>query len=181
LSLCRRRGRLCEDREMATTTSSNSELVRRTLDALNRGDLPALREFWTAETVERFPDRTCRGVDEITAYFEEALGAISGWHMELLAIAEQGEDVFVQWHLTGTHTGPIQGIEPTGKPVAIDGIDHFVIRDGKVVSNFVVLDQMQYGRQLGMMPPEGSPGDRAMKTAFNAKTKLRQRLKRSRR
>jgi ketosteroid isomerase-like protein len=163
---------------MAPTTSPNAELVRRTLDALNRGDLPALRQFWTEATVERFPDRTCQGPDEIATYFTEALAAISGWHMELLSIAEQGEDVFVHWQLTGTHTGPIQGIEPTGKPVAIDGMDHFVIRDGKIVSNFVVFDQMQYARQLGMMPPEGSPGDRAVKAAFNAKTKLAQRLKR---
>jgi ketosteroid isomerase-like protein len=163
---------------MATTSSSNAELVRRTFDALNRGDLAAIRQFWTEATVERFPDRTCRGPEEITAYFKEALGAISGWHMELLAIAEQGEDVFVQWRLTGTHTGPIQGIEPTGEPVAIDGMDHFVIADGKIVSNFVVFDQMQYARQLGMMPPAGSAGDRAVKAVFNAKTKLGERFKR---
>jgi predicted ester cyclase len=163
---------------MATKTSSNAELVRRTFDALNQGDFSALREFWTEETVERFPDRTCRGVDEITTYFKEALGAISGWHMELLAIVEQGEDVFAHWHLTGTHTALIQGIEPTGKPVSVDGMDHFVIRDGKIVSNFVVFDQMQYARQLGMMPPDGSAGDRAVKAAFNAKTKLSQRFKR---
>jgi hypothetical protein len=53
-----------------------------------------------------------------------------------------------------------------------------VIRDGKVVSNFVVFDQMQYARQLGMMPPDGSGADKAMKTAFNARTKLVERLKR---
>ncbi|HEY2438220.1 MAG TPA: ester cyclase [Solirubrobacteraceae bacterium] len=163
---------------MATTTGSNAELVRRTFDALNRADLSALREFWSDETVERFPDRTCRGAEEIATYFRETLAAISDFHMDLLAITEQGEDVFVQWHLTGTHTGPIQGIEPTGKPIAVDGMDHFVIRDGKVISNFVVFDQMQYARQLGMMPPDGSAGDRAVKTAFNAKTKLSQRLKR---
>jgi steroid delta-isomerase-like uncharacterized protein len=162
---------------MATTTS-NGELVRRTIDALNQGDVSALRQFWTEDTVERFPDRTCHGPDEIAAYFAEALGAISNWHMELLAIAEQGEDVFVHWRLTGTHTGPIQGIESTGKPVAIDGMDHFVVRDGKIVSNFVVFDEMQYARQLGMMPPDGSAGDRAVKAAFNAKTKLAERFKR---
>jgi steroid delta-isomerase-like uncharacterized protein len=163
---------------MATTISSNAELVRRTFDALNRGDISALREFWTDETDERFPDRTCHGAEELASYFKESLAAISDWHMELLAVVEQGEDVFVQWHLTGTHTGLIQGIEPTGKTVAVDGMDHFVIRDGKIVSNFVVFDQMQYARQLGMMPPDGSAGDRAVKAAFNAKTKLSQRLKR---
>jgi steroid delta-isomerase-like uncharacterized protein len=163
---------------MATTTSSNTDVVRRTLDALNRGRPSELRELWAEDGVERFPDRTCQGIDEIVAYFDEALAAISDWRMEQLAVVEQGEDVFVRWHLTGKHTGPLQGIEATGKPVAVDGMDHFVIRDGKIVSNFVVFDQMQYARQLGMMPPDGSGGDRAMKAAFNAKTKLAQRFKR---
>ena len=70
------------------------------------------------------------------------------------------------------------GIEPTGKQLAIDGIDHFVLRDGKVVSNFVVTDQLAYGRQIGMMPPDGSAADKAMKAAFNVRTKVARRLKR---
>lgn len=58
-------------------------------------------------------------------------------------------------------------------------MDHFVIREGKVVSNFVVFDQMQYARQIGMMPPDGSLADRGLKSAFNARTKLAQRVRRS--
>jgi len=164
---------------MATeTASSGADLVRGTVDALNRGKPSELRKLWAEDGVERFPARTCRGIDEIVAYFEEALAAISDWRMEPLVIAEQGEDVFLRWRLTGKHSGPIQGIEPTGKSVTIDGIDHFVVRDGKIVSNFVVFDQMQYARQLGMMPSEGTPGDRAVKAAFNATTKLRERFNR---
>jgi len=62
--------------------------------------------------------------------------------------------------------------------VSIDGIDHFVIRDGRVVSDFVVFDQMQYARQIGMMPPDGSAGDKAFKAAFNARQKIAAKLKR---
>ena len=163
---------------MATTSSSNAELIRSSFEALNRGDVAALREYWTDETVERFPDRTCRGADEIAAYFEEILAAISDWQMEVRTITEQGEDVFVQWRLTGRQTGTIQGIEPTGKTIEVDGIDHFVMRDGKVVTNFVVFDQMQWARAIGMMPADGSQGDKALKAAFNAKTKLAEILKR---
>jgi hypothetical protein len=97
--------------------------------------------------------------------------------MEVVSIAADGDDVFVHWHLTGTHTGPLLGIEPTGKPLAVDGMDHFVVRDGKVVSNFVIFDQMQYARQIGMMPPDGSSADKAVKTAFNLRTKLVQRVR----
>ena len=158
--------------------ASNAELVRWAFAELNRHDVSALRQFWTDQTVERFPDRTCRGPDEITAYFEQAFAAIPDWHMEVIAVAEQEDDVFVRWHLTGTHDGPLLGIAPSGKPLALDGIDHFVIRDGKVASNFVVLDQMQYARQIGMMPADGSAADRGVKAAFNARTALAKKLRR---
>lgn len=157
---------------------SNAELVRWAFERLNQRDVPALKQLWTDATVERFPDKTCTGPEDIATYFEDALAAVPDWRMEIVGLAEQGDDVFVQWHLTGTHAGPLLGIDPTGKPLAIDGIDHFVIRDGKVVSNFVVVDQLQYARQIGMMPPDGSAADRAMKVAFNARTKLARRLKR---
>lgn len=70
------------------------------------------------------------------------------------------------------------GLAPTGKKVEIDGMDHFVVRDGAVVSNFVVFDQMQYALQLGMLPPPDSAGDRALKRIFNARTKLFARRRR---
>jgi predicted ester cyclase len=155
--------------------ATNEQLICWSFDALNRHDLDALRRFWTADTVERFPDRTCHGTEEIAAYFKEAFAALEGFHMDVVCVAAQGDDVFVHWHLTGRHIGPVLGIEPTGKDVAIDGMDHFVLRNGTVVTNFVVFDQMQYARQVGMIPPDGSTADRAMKAAFNAKTKLRRR------
>jgi len=49
------------------------------------------------------------------------------------------------------------------------------VRDGNVVSNFVVYDQMQFARQIGMLPPDRSLADRAMKAAFNARTRLLRR------
>jgi predicted ester cyclase len=167
---------------MATTPPagvSNTELIRWAFERLNARDLAGLRQFWGPETVERFPDGTCTGSDEIAAYFATAMAAMPDWHMEVVKIAEHGDDVFVHWHLTGTHSGgPFQGIEPTDKTVALDGMDHFVLRDGRVVSNFVVFDQMQFARAIGMLPPDGSRADRAVKKAFNARTRLVTRLRR---
>jgi steroid delta-isomerase-like uncharacterized protein len=159
------------------TGVSNGELIRWSFEQLNKHDVSGLKPFWTADTVERFPDRTCRGPDEIAAYFEETFAALPDMRIEPVSIVEQGDDVFAHWHLTGTHTGPVQGIEATGKRIELDGIDHFVLRDGKVVSNFVVFDQMQYSRQLGILPSQDSVADKAMKAAFNARTKLAKKLK----
>ena len=160
------------------TGASNAELIRWAFDTLNRHEVEPLKQFWTDSTVERFPDRTCRGADEIAAYFEDLFRAVPDWRFEIVGIAGDDEDVFVHWHATGTHRGPLLGIAPTGKRLELDGIDHFVLRDGKVVSNFVVLDQLQYARAIGMMPPDGSSADRAMKAAFNVKTKVAERVQR---
>jgi steroid delta-isomerase-like uncharacterized protein len=159
------------------TGVSNAELIRWSFEQLNGRDISALRELWSADVVVRFPDRTCRGVDEVAGYFEETFAAVPDLRLEVVSIVEQGDDVFAQWRLTGTHDGPVQGIEGTGKPIDLDGIDHFVLRDGRIVSNFVVFDQMQYSRQLGILPSQDSVGDKAMKAAFNARTKLAKKLK----
>ena len=169
---------------MATSVSSppasatNGEIIRWSFEVLNTRDIAPLRELWTQDTVERFPDRSCRGTDEIADYFEQIFAALPDFRIEVRALVEQDEHVFAQWHLTGTHSGAdFQGIEATGRPLEIDGMDHFVLRDRKVVSNFVVYDQMQFARQIGLMPQEGSGADRALKLAFNAKTTLEKRIR----
>jgi predicted ester cyclase len=158
-------------------SATNAELIRWTFSVLNTHDVTPLRSMWTATTVERFPTETCVGTDDIAAYFEAAFAALPDFHIESQGITESGDDVMVRWHITGTHSGAAwQGIAATGKRIALDGIDHFVLRDGKVISNFVVFDQMQFARAVGLMPPDGSAAERAMKGAFAAKTRLMKRL-----
>jgi len=158
--------------------AANGEIARWTFDTVNEHDAQALRQVWTAATVERFPSSTVHGADGMADFFEALFAAIPDVHMRVVALAETGEDVFVHWHLTGTHTGvPFEGVEATGRALAIDGVDHFVFRDGTIATNFVVYDQMQFARQIGMLPPDGSRGDRATKAAFNARTRLQARLR----
>ncbi len=164
------------------TGVSAGALIRWAFAALNEQDVQALRASWSDSIVERFPDVTLHGRDEVAAYFEALFAAVPDFHIEIKALVEQGEEVFVRWHLTGTHSGaPFQGIAPAGRRLAIDGIDHFVVRDGLVMSNFVVYDQMQFARQIGLLPGDGSAGDRAAKAAFNARTRLLARLRERRR
>jgi steroid delta-isomerase-like uncharacterized protein len=173
-----RRWRHGHDHRAASDRTSNEALIRWTFERLNAHDISSLRQVWDDDTVDRFPSRTCRGADEIAAYFEETFTGIPDLHLDIVALAEQGDDVFVHWRLTGTHNGPVLGIAPTGKPVDLEGIDHFVVRDRRVSSAFIVFDQMQYARQIGMMPRDGSVADRLMKSTFNVRTELMRRLHR---
>jgi hypothetical protein len=52
------------------------------------------------------------------------------------------------------------------------------IEDGRLRSNTIYYDGLGFARQIGMLPREGSPGDKAMTVAFNAGTDVRARLHR---
>lgn len=160
--------------------ATSTELVRWVFERINAHDVVSLRPFWTEETVEYFPDATCRGADEVAAYFTDKFAAIENFHLDVVAIAGSGDDVLVHWRMTGRHTGTLLGVAATGKALEIDGSDHFVLRDGAAVTNTVVFDQMAFARQVGLLPPDGSAVDKALKTAFNTKTKAVLALRRSR-
>jgi steroid delta-isomerase-like uncharacterized protein len=162
--------------------ATNTELVMNVFRAINAHDLDALRACWAPDGTERFPDRTCEGADAIVEHFEGLFAAMPDFAMEVVTTVEDGETVFARWRLSGTHTGEaFAGIERTGARIEVDGMDQFTLRDGKVASNFVVFDQMEVARGLGLLPADGAPADRALKAAFNAKTKIAEAIREARR
>jgi predicted ester cyclase len=157
--------------------ATNTEIVKAAVAALNAHDAVAITTFWEPTGEERFPDAVCHGHDEIRGYFQAVFDAIPDLHIEPMAFGAQDDAVFMRSIISGTHTGgTFKGIAPTGKRVNIPAIDHFTVRDSRIVSNFVVFDQMEMGRQLGLLPPDDSVADKALKVAFNGVTGVRRRL-----
>ena len=152
-------------------SATKTETLRWVFDRINAHDIDSIRTFWTEGTLEYFPDATCRGAEEIAVYFADKIAAIENFHLEVVSIAEAGDDVLVHWQMTGRHVGRLLGVAATGKSIEMDGFDHFVFHDGKVVTNTVVFDQMNFARQIGLLPTDGSPVDRTLKAAFNLKTR----------
>lgn len=147
----------------------NREIVEGAVSAINLHDAARVITFWAPDGVERFPDKTCHGAAEVAAYFQHVFDALPDVNVEPHTIVADGETVFLRSDITGTHTGaPFNGINATGKRIDIPAIDQFTIRDGLIVHNFVVFDQMEMGRQLGVLPPDGSPAHKGMLGAVNA-------------
>ena len=65
--------------------------------------------------------------------------------------------------LTGTNTGSMMGMPPTGKKVSVDGIDIIQFVNGKAVEHWGLYDQMKFMTQMGMMPPMGGSDSSKMK------------------
>lgn len=167
---------------MATTetqTRTPVEIAREMFEeVLNRRDADAMAEYWAEDIVEEFPVGTMRGREEVHTYFAQTFAALPDFHIEADHIVGEGNIVFVKWHISGTFSGqPWMGIEPTGSPIELDGMDCFTIRDGLVTHNFVIFDGADFARQIGMLPPQESAAERAMTGGFNAWTRLRRWLR----
>jgi len=120
--------------------------------------------------------------DEVLAWFRGLFDAVPDLHMEVEDVAISGqpgrERVTVRWHLTGTFSGtPYMGIEPTGRPVDLRGMDLISTEDGRIAGNNIYYDQLSFARQIGMLPAEGSLGDRMLTGAFNLVTKGRAKVR----
>jgi SnoaL-like polyketide cyclase len=85
------------------------------------------------------------------------------------------DTVVVQWRARGTFTGgPMyNGVQATGTELQMRGCDVFDVRNDLIVTNIAFADGLELARSLGMFPPQGSPGERAMIGAFNTATKVR--------
>ncbi len=72
-------------------------------------------------------------------------------------VSYAGNTAYVNWTVTGTHTGEFMGNAPTGKKITTHGISvwHFNA-EGKAMQEDAFYDNMQLYAQLGISPPTGS-------------------------
>jgi steroid delta-isomerase-like uncharacterized protein len=115
---------------------------------------------------------------ELIAYFEELWAAFPDARFELLELVESGDKAAAHWRLRGTFAGPgpFNGMEPNGARVDIRGIDLVTIRDGRIVRNDAYTDGATIARQLGVLPPAGSPLEQRMTRAANLRTRAARHL-----
>jgi hypothetical protein len=85
----------------------------------------------------------------------------------------------VRWHATGTFNGStnFEGLAPNGSRVNVQGCDVLTVREGRIQHNDAYMNGAEMMRQLGVLPPMGSPPEKALTAVLNLKTRLLQRLR----
>jgi steroid delta-isomerase-like uncharacterized protein len=162
-------------RRRITRRKAVEEKVRAYFEAMDNRDAEGMASHWSEEGVEDIvPVGVLRGRDELREYFRSLFAAMPDARTTVTRLIAGERSCAVEWRLEGTLNGaPFMGIEPTGKHVEIRGFDLFELENENLVSNTAYFDGMGFARQIGMLPPDGSGTDRAMRGAFNAVTKLR--------
>jgi steroid delta-isomerase-like uncharacterized protein len=163
----------------ARTRKAGAEQTARSyFDAVAARDPDGMASHWSDEGVDDVvPFGVLRGPSEVRAFFADLFGALPDLETTVERVVADDRVASVQWRMRGTFSGaPFQGIDPTGRWVELRGVDVVEVEDGKIVRNTAYYDGMTFAREIGMLPPRDSQAERAMFAAFNAVTRVRERL-----
>jgi len=166
---------------VATATVTPRDVVTEYFESLAAQDLDRAVATWKPGSIDRlygFADLVAPA--GIRDYFGGIFEAIPDFRIEVISTVAEDDRVAVRWRATGTFdgTGTFEGLAPNGRSVELEGIDLLTVDGGKIVSNEAYTNAMEFGRQVGALPPRGSSQERVMAAAFNAKTAIAKRLRR---
>jgi steroid delta-isomerase-like uncharacterized protein len=162
---------------MSPSKASAKQVATAYFDAIAKRDVDAMMELWEPGGYGYLYGMTAlRAPEGYRQWFGQSLfKAFPDYEMEIVDMVAYGEKAAVRWKATGTFSGTtkFEGLEPNGAKIEIEGLDLLTIRDGLIRENRAYTNATEIARQLGAMPPAGSPGERAMLGAVNLRTRAK--------
>ncbi len=164
---------------MATSEATDAATVARAyFDAVAKRDVEAMAACWEPGTLDVIHGvAEMRVPEDLRAWFGNLFASFPDFSFEVIEVLASGEKAAVHWRGTGSFSGDtrFEGLLPNGAPVDVQGCDVLTVRDGKVVHNDAYMNGAELARQLGALPPQGSPPERALAAVLNLKTRLSRR------
>ena len=135
-------------------SEENKRLVREVTEVIwNRRGVDHIPEFYAADFVGDYrPYALRQGHKGVRAMVEGAWTAFPDYHEEVHELIAEGDRVVVHLTISGTQQGQWGPLPATGKRAEFDEIVILQIRDGKVVRQRGVVDNLSALRQLGAVP-----------------------------
>lgn len=162
------------------TTAQDAETVARSyFEALGRRERDAQRQWYSEDAIAHLHGLFGPGTrEDVAAYFAGMFDAIPDFRFEILETIAEGDRVAVSWHVTGTFAGqgPFMNLEPNGARLDLRGVDVVQVTDGKISRIDAYTDGTTFARQVGMLPPQGSPAEVRLAGLFNRRSRLARRL-----
>jgi len=134
------------------TTDDNKALVQRFFEeVINQRNLAALDQFVPPGGLNHtVPPGMPQEAKQLLGQYLNAFPDVKATVEDLLA---DGDKVVARVSYRGTHKGAFRGISPTGKPIAVMGINIFRIANGKLVEHWGLTDRLAALQQLGVVSP----------------------------
>lgn len=141
---------------------SSKDVVRRMVAALNEHVIEGQEAFWKPGAKWNGPAGA--GIKESLKHFQE------GWQRPFLkafpdkqandeVVIAEDDWVAAMGYVSAHHDGEFMGLEGTGKEIRLKYMDFWRVEDGKIAENFVLLDIIDFFRQVGIDLLDGKGWD----------------------
>jgi predicted ester cyclase len=128
-------------------------LIEDVFEIFNRRALDELDGVFHPDYVDHTPTGDLHGVPEFKAYLETWLAAFPDARFEISNVIVEGDMAAWQAHMTGTHTGPLMAIPPTGRSVDVTGLHMGRLSpDGRPLEHWIGNEMLELMQQLGLVP-----------------------------
>ncbi|MCF8245681.1 MAG: ester cyclase [Saprospiraceae bacterium] len=146
-----------------TKTSNNmdkisaKEMVRFLYDSiLNTKQFDKLTKVISPEYTNELGGK---GVEGFQKSIHSLVLAFPDAHWEIEDMVSESNKVVVKQKFTGTQTSHFQNIQPTNKPVSVEGIATYQLQDGKIINSQIQTDRLSFLQQLEIIPQNLTPSN----------------------
>ena len=133
----------------------HKQLVRRALEEIyTKGNLAVADELVHPEFVDHEPAHPGQptGPESVKQTARRLQSTFGGLRFDVEDEIAEGDKVVQRVTMSGRHTGPLMGSEPTGKEFAVRHTYIWRIADDKIVEHWGSRDDVGLLAQLGLLP-----------------------------
>lgn len=121
-------------------------------EAVNTGNLDAFDQLVAPDAIDHDPaPGQDAGPDGFKTFFSEMRTAFPDLNVQVETLVADDDQVAFAYTLTGTHHGPFQGRDATGKAFQVRGVQISKFADGKLVERWGSSDELGITTQLGLV------------------------------
>jgi predicted ester cyclase len=138
---------------------TNLENAKKSIDAINSGKFADAMAMVTADAVEsdQSAEKDRKGPKEIEAGMKMWFGAFKDAKIGIDSAYAAGDYVIHLGTFTGTNDKNLGTMKKTGKTVALDYAEVFLVKDGKAAQIWRFTSGVQFAMQMGLMPAPATP------------------------
>jgi len=130
-------------------------LTRYFEEVWNRGQLDVLDAIVSRDYVNHSPSvpNPRPGPEDLKPIVAAMRTGIAGLHYEILDMVVTPDKAAVYLRVTGTHSGTLFGVPPTGRQIDIRQMQFEWFKDDRIWQHWRVTDELTLLRQLGVVNP----------------------------
>ncbi len=122
------------------TRDEMKNLIERLHRLWSTGDLAAIPTIYASDFIAHMSFTsnlgTLKGHGEVKEAIKRVRHAVEGFTETISDMIIDGDKVITRYTCTGTHTRPLLDETPTGKPIRVNEISIFRVRDGLVAEQW---------------------------------------------